>query len=61
MAQDDKGKAPAEKPTTQVDGAKEPHEKTDKDGKKPVDLPAGAHPQGLAFSALTLTLTLQTS
>ena len=50
MAQDDKsvageqnkGKAPAEKQTTQVDGAKEPHEK-DKDGKKPVDLPPGAH------------------
>lgn len=47
MAQDDKpvadkAKAPAEKQTTQVDGAKEPHEKTDKNGKKPVDLPPGA-------------------
>ncbi|KAI5197748.1 26S proteasome regulatory complex, non-ATPase subcomplex, Rpn1 subunit [Aureobasidium subglaciale] len=44
MAQDDKpvadkGKAPAEKQTTEVPGAKEPQEQSTKDGKKPGDLP----------------------
>jgi 26S proteasome regulatory subunit N1 len=61
MAQDDKpvadkGKAPAEKQTTEVPGAKEPQEKTTKDGKKPVDLPAGMHKVMLgSVSILTLS------
>jgi 26S proteasome regulatory subunit N1 len=45
MAQDDKpvadkGKAPAEKQTTEDANAKEPQEQTTKDGKKAIDLPS---------------------
>jgi 26S proteasome regulatory subunit N1 len=46
MAQDDKpvadkGKAPADKQTTEVPDAKDSKDQSTKDGKKPVDLPAG--------------------
>jgi len=46
MAQDDKpvadkGKAPADKQTTDASASKDSQDQTTKDGKKPVDLPAG--------------------
>jgi 26S proteasome regulatory subunit N1 len=46
MAQDDKpvadkGKAPADQQTTDTPAAKDSQEQSTKDGKKPVDLPAG--------------------
>lgn len=57
MAQDDKpvadkGKAPADKQITEASASKDSQEQTTKDGKKPVDLPAGMLTPHVRISSL---------
>jgi 26S proteasome regulatory subunit N1 len=56
MAQDDKpvadkGKAPADKQTTEAPAAKDSQEQSTKDGKKPVGLPAGMYSTHVRISS----------